>query len=358
MPTKAAPCWIGSPKELSGELLKEFSADGTNFEGSIPYHRFATESALVTAILLDRNGRSLSDDAREQCRRMLHFIDAYTKPNGLAPQVGDNDNGRILVLHDYAGQEYRDHRHILAVGSVWLGLDAPDVDLSAQSPRHPLALGTSHTASGRPGPAIVSGNFPSNGFALIKSDETYLLVGCGRINPMSGGGHNHCDQLSFEFHDAGHDLIIDPGAAIYGADPDTRNEFRSTAAHNTLQLGDLEQQEFSPLDLFAMTDRAEAQVEAWEVMGGDGDVRGKSRRPCLGRLEGRAADRSGRAERRPARERRHGAACHAGAGRGVLRPPASRPLASKRSKTDREPMCCASPGGSGGFAFPITCAPA
>jgi len=78
-------------QQLSGELLLEFSADGTNFEGSIPYHRFATESALVTAILLERNGHGLSPEARTQFGRMLRFLETYTKPNGLAPQVGDND---------------------------------------------------------------------------------------------------------------------------------------------------------------------------------------------------------------------------------------------------------------------------
>jgi hypothetical protein len=251
-------------RELDGELMAEFSADGTNFEGSIPYHRFATESALLTAILLERNGRPLSSDARAQFGRMVRFIAAYTKPNGLAPQVGDNDNGRILVLHDYSAQEYRDHRHILAVGTAWLGLDAPGMDLSEQEADVIWLLGRPAPAP-RPGPGIVSGHYSGNGFALAKSQETYLLLRCGRINPMSGGGHNHCDQLSLEFHDRGQDLIVDPGALIYGADPGARNEFRSTAAHNTLQLDQLEQQLFDPRDLFAMQERALAQVETWRV---------------------------------------------------------------------------------------------
>jgi hypothetical protein len=253
-------------KELAGELFLEFSADGTNFEGSIPYHRFATESALVTAILLDRNGRRLSSDARAQFGRMLRFIDAYTKPNGLAPQVGDNDNGRILVLHDYAKQEYRDHRHILAVGTAWLGLDAPQADLSGQSSDVIWLLGQPAPKASRP-TAVASGHYPNNGFALAKTVQTYLLVRCGRINPMSGGGHNHCDQLSFEYHDLGQDLIIDPGAMIYGADPASRNGFRSTAAHNTLQLDQLEQQKFDPRDLFAMQEQAQAQLDKWQVTG-------------------------------------------------------------------------------------------
>jgi hypothetical protein len=253
-------------QQLSGELLLEFSADGTNFEGSIPYHRFATESALVTAILLERNGRTLPPAARTQFERMIRFIATYTKPNGLAPQVGDNDNGRILVLHDYARQEYRDHRHILAVGTAWLGLEPPDMDLSAQSPDVVWLLG--RTVPHRsPQPAVVAGLYPHNGFAVAKSAQTYLLVRCGRINAMSGGGHNHCDQLSWEYHDLGQDLVIDPGAMVYGCDPKARNEFRSTAAHNTLQLDRREQQAFELGNLFAMQERAQAQLDSWKVDG-------------------------------------------------------------------------------------------
>ena len=107
----------------------------------------------------------------------------------------------------------------------------------------------------------------SNGYALAKTDNSSLLLRCGMINPMSGGGHNHCDQLSFEFHDRGQDVIVDPGALIYSADSALRNQYRSTWAHNTLQLADLEQQLFSPRDLFAMQDQAAAKIDVWEIEG-------------------------------------------------------------------------------------------
>ena len=61
---------------------------------------------------------------------------------------------------------------------------------------------------------------------------------------------------------------------MYGADPAARNEFRSTAAHNTLQLDRLEQQEFDPRDLFAMHKRARAEVGLWQVVGTDVSLRG------------------------------------------------------------------------------------
>ena len=50
-------------EELKREILTQFSEDGTNYEGSIPYQRFATESIVVTAILLERNGRQMPANA-------------------------------------------------------------------------------------------------------------------------------------------------------------------------------------------------------------------------------------------------------------------------------------------------------
>jgi hypothetical protein len=253
-------------EELKREILTQFSEDGTNYEGSIPYQRFATESIVVTAILLERNGRKMPGECRDRLKQMVRFIDYYTKPNGLAPQVGDNDNGRILVLHDYAGQEYRDHRHILAVGAAWLGMDGLLSDISGQSADAIWLLGTNPIESiGLKKPSLAAGLYNSNGYALAKTENSSLLLRCGIINLMSGGGHNHCDQLSFEFHDRGQDVIVDPGALIYSADSALRNRYRSTWAHNTLQLADLEQQEFSFLDLFAMRDLAAAKVDVWEI---------------------------------------------------------------------------------------------
>ena len=252
-------------EELQRELHTQFSADGTNYEGTIPYHRFAAESAIVTAILLERNGRRMPPETRAHLKRILRFIDFYTKPNGLAPQYGDNDNGRILVLHDYARQEYRDHRHILAVGAAWLSVDELITNVANQSTDVVWLLGRPAAAAKGSAQPFVAGLYNRNGYALAKTAASSVLVRCGKLDPMSGGGHNHCDQLSFEFNDRGEDLIIDPGAMTYSADAALRNSARSTAAHNVLQLDNLEQQDFNPRDLFAMQDRAGAVIDAFDV---------------------------------------------------------------------------------------------
>ncbi len=41
-----------------------------------------------------------------------------TKPDGTAPQIGDNDDGRLHILSDYGNWSRLDHRYLLSVGAV------------------------------------------------------------------------------------------------------------------------------------------------------------------------------------------------------------------------------------------------
>jgi uncharacterized heparinase superfamily protein len=48
--------------------------------------------------------------------------------------------------------------------------------------------------------------------------------------------HAHADALSIEVRCAGVDILADPGTYCYYGEPDWRHYFRSTVAHNTLEL--------------------------------------------------------------------------------------------------------------------------
>ena len=41
---------------------------------------------------------------RGRVRRMVDYVAHYTKPDGLAPQIGDNDDGRLQILGDQIGR--------------------------------------------------------------------------------------------------------------------------------------------------------------------------------------------------------------------------------------------------------------
>lgn len=118
--------------ELKSELRDQVLADGTDFEGSISYHRLVTEMLFHAAYIgakaqgppgVVQTSRGLHGVAARvfgseflhRLETMFDYILHYTRPDGLAPQVGDNDSGRF-ILFPSPGQACTDHRHLLALG--------------------------------------------------------------------------------------------------------------------------------------------------------------------------------------------------------------------------------------------------
>ena len=212
--------------ELVSELEHQVRGDGTAHEASTGYHRLVTELFVcgTEAVDLLVPGR-LPDWYRERLGRMLEFVRDYTRPDGLAPQIGDADDGRFLPLGDY-GADPRDHRHLFE----------------------------------RFEPATRSAAYPAGGYYVLRSSEAYVIVRCGDTGRHGRGGHGHNDQLSFELALGGRALVIDPGTYVYTADPVERNRFRSTRFHSTLRIDSLEQNELRDDDLFLMADRSRAEM--------------------------------------------------------------------------------------------------
>jgi hypothetical protein len=74
-----------------------------------------------------------------------------------------------------------------------------------------------------------------------RRNSSFALIDCGPHGAEAGCGHAHADALSIEFASRGVTWIVDPGTYVYAADPKTRDEFRSTAAHNTVTVDDQSQ---------------------------------------------------------------------------------------------------------------------
>lgn len=220
--------------ELVRELQHQVRADGCDHEASIPYHRLVAELFLCgfqAASVLSPESTSHVD--RERLDRMLRFVSDYTRPDGLAPQVGDADDGRFLPLADYGQSDPRSHLHLFR-----------------QAARD-YAPATGHAA------------YPEGGYWIVRFGRLYLLVRCGDVGV--GGSHAHNDALSFELALGDQSLVVDPGSYLYTADPAERNRFRSTGFHSTVELDDAEQNPISTEALFAMDDRRRAEALAWEA---------------------------------------------------------------------------------------------
>ena len=124
-------------------MASQVHPDGTDFEASIPYHRLVAElfvcgSQAVDGLLPGR----LSPSCGRGSRRCCSFVADYTRPDGLAPQVGDGDDGRFLPLDDYGVLDPRDHRHLFRQAG-------PHVRARTAARPIPTAAGTSSAAATR-----------------------------------------------------------------------------------------------------------------------------------------------------------------------------------------------------------------
>jgi hypothetical protein len=221
--------------EMIAEMDHEVREDGCDHEASIPYHRLVTELFVCAARLADSlRPDVLPADFRRRLDAMLDFVAAYTRPDGLAPQIGDADDGRFLPLGEYGHADFRSHLHLFQQ----IGRARPLVGSSAA--------------------------FPAGGYFVMRDGDLYVLVRCGDTGVYGGGNHAHNDQLSFELCVGERPLIVDPGTFTYYRDPELRLRFRSTAFHSTLQVDGGEQNPIPPYPRFPLGDRSRAELVEWE----------------------------------------------------------------------------------------------
>jgi hypothetical protein len=247
-------------KEMDFQVLN----DGVDYELSVSYHRYKTELFLWATYVLKinkslppisrqnlfsrllrhrqsfaRNKINLSNEFWLKLGKMMNFVLAIIKPNGLAPQIGDSDDSRLyLVWENYFSWEKRKYDSLIKLFSLTSG---------KQIENYPLN----------------SAFFPKGGIYILKDNNFYLITGRHKACYGKGGSHTHNDILSLEFSMLGEDLIIDPGTYVYTSDYKERNKFRSTRTHNVALLDNQEQ---NPLidDPFYFEQRAQMTVKKWE----------------------------------------------------------------------------------------------
>ena len=104
--------------------------------------------------------------------------------------------------------------------------------------------------------------FPNGGFWVLNGGQTHVVVRCGTVGQNGNGGHSHNDLMSYELSMAD-PILVDSGTYSYTFDPEARNHFRRTAAHNTVMVDDLEINPVDDLNLFRLSGYARPQIEKW-----------------------------------------------------------------------------------------------
>src|SRR5262249_19854888 len=156
--------------------------------------------------------------------RMLEFVEAYIKPDGSIPLVGDADDGRVQKL---GVQPVNDHRYLLSVGAVLFGRS--DFKRTAGrfwdeafwllGPDAAASCDARERASAPP----ASKAFEAGGFYALRSARAHVFIDCGEVGMLGRGGHGHNDITSIEVWLDGLNLVTDCGAYLYTASREWRN---------------------------------------------------------------------------------------------------------------------------------------
>ncbi len=234
---------------LQEEMETQVYPDGVNYEKSVGYHRLVLELFYTATILCQYNKIPLQSSFMKRLEKMFEFTLAYTRPDGSAPVVGDADDARLFQFS--AKEDFNDHRHALSVGALLFNRGDFRAAAGGFAQNALWLLGGEGFEKHQKLEAIpataVSCAFPDGGFYVMRGNDSHIFVDVGDIGMKGRGGHGHNDTFGFELWCNGSALIVDAGTYTYSADVKLRNEFRSTAAHNTLMVDGRELADFTGL---------------------------------------------------------------------------------------------------------------
>lgn len=225
---------------LQQQLAHHVYSDGTYFEQSTWYHRY-TFDIYAHALLLAREAR-LPDTERiaDGVRRLAEALRFVSRPDGTVPLVGDDDGGRLLFLD---GRTALDARPALSLGAALFARG--DLRASSGGVCGELLWMLGHEGQERLARAVsvpegpASRCFEEGGLVAVRDhwgpDGSLMLFDAGRHGAMNCG-HAHADALSFDLTVCGTAVLVDPGTYTYTGEPEWRDHFRGSPAHNTVSL--------------------------------------------------------------------------------------------------------------------------
>ena len=234
--------WEGTPNERPGGVELHFSeksidVDGMWCEGAMGYQFMALQALVVDAEMLWHHG---IDMYRYRGCAMKCVFDSplyFCYPNLVAPAIHDSGNAPIVGynsdLYEYGYLRYRDPKYLEVLRRIKRRLMAGfqlftistlyDADLSA--------------AGETVAPESVNPNGVGYGILRVTDGEgtRNLLLDYG-----PNRSHGHPDKLNIDLWAFGDLQVPDPGSVWY-ENPAYRNWYRTTFAHNTLNV-DMQEQ--------------------------------------------------------------------------------------------------------------------
>jgi hypothetical protein len=243
---------------LLTELERQVRGDGGHAELSAHYHRYTTDFYLLAAIVARAGEDPAAAVLTTAARRLAEFLRTLADDRGRIPLLGDDDGGQLFPVCGRAPWDCRDT--LAAAASVlkdpslavsetpeevfWLCGDLPlEAAPFAPSHRRSVAL-------------------PDTGYYVSRTAQgDHLIFDAGRHGYLNGG-HAHADALSILLTVSNKPLLVDAGTGTYTTEPQLRDQFRSTAMHNTVVVNGASQSRMR--GPFHWSSAAVARASLWQ----------------------------------------------------------------------------------------------
>jgi hypothetical protein len=227
---------------LLRQLERHVRPDGVYFEQSSYYHRYTTDFYIHFLLLLKRSGAPREAVVEEKLVALLDHLMHITLPDGTTPLFGDDDGGRLAWLDERPADDFR---ATLATGAALFKRADYKFVAAATATEETLWLAGARGLSefdelAAVPPAEGSRAFNDGGYYVMRdgwtAESNCLLIDCGPHGSLNGA-HAHADALSLiTVASHGRTALVDSGTYTYTGSPAQRDEFRATAAHNTLTV--------------------------------------------------------------------------------------------------------------------------
>ena len=246
---------------LCRESLRQTAADGMNVEQASEYHRFVLELLWSAGLAMALAGADLPESYWAVLGRMSAALRDSLDCRGREPRFGDCDGGRGLAFDAPVTDPVA--ALVGAAETVFGDGSGPAASVFEQV----VAASAIRRPGLMPAPRHGSIAFSDSGHILLRAGsgrgEIWLHGDCGPLGYLSIAAHGHADALSVELRVGGVDVLADPGTFLYHADAPWRRYFKSTRAHNTLEVDGVDQAEFG--GSFLWLSRADGIVEALDL---------------------------------------------------------------------------------------------
>jgi Heparinase II/III-like protein len=236
---------------LADEIGRQVLPDGAPAEQSPTYGAFTAELALLAAAAKGGAGEPLPSIIADRLAAFAGYA-AWIGP--VTPALGDNDEGEAIRFRDAGEVDYP--RAVAAAIAGFLarpGVAPPPGDFRT------LVFNAPPTTAAPPRGLKT---FAEGGLTAWHGDlggrAADLIFDHGPLGYLSIAAHGHADALSLLLSLDGWPVLVDPGTYLYGSGGVWRDWFRSTPAHNTLNLGGQSQSVMT--GPFNWSDRARAEL--------------------------------------------------------------------------------------------------